>query len=347
MAEEATKTETPSEPATPSIVEAIADGGSPKAAADLIEHETPASELGAVSEELQSDLTSRYGDILPDVIEELLPAGKVPAAVEGGEKTDPQPEGGTAPSTDGGEVIPEPVTKITQPEEGGQPDELAQARAVITQLTSLVQGQQPVGEQSTAEVPAGEQLVNPLEVVPDYDFDIPDQLVTMLASEDAGERKQAMGALTKGIAQTIHQETMGTVAKVIATLQTEMPQAMMQQVEQKQQQAQIGKDFYSKYPTLNNPALMPTVSSVAKTLMQQDLLLGIQPQWNEAFMDRVATGVQALFGKPATPTPTPETPPIVEPVAVFGGSTGGGALQATTLAKGVTTQQDHINDLFE
>ena len=335
-------------PATTDTTDAvIAEGGSPGAAAAAIENEEPISADVAFDEGLQSDLASRYGDVLPDVIEELLPAGTVPVVAEGGGEADPQPEGGTAPSTDGG-TTPEPVTTITQPEEGGQLDELAQARVVIQQLTSLVQGQQIPGQQPAVQPEVqGEQTPNPLEVVPEYDFEIPDQLLTMMASEDVSERKQAMGALTKGIAQTIHQQTMSVVADVIKTLQTDMPQNITQQLQQQQRQERIGNDFYNKYPNLNNESLKPVVGNVAKQLMQQDLLVGIQPNWTPEFMERVAQGVQELLGQTVTPAPIADPAPTPAKVpATFGGNAGGGAVQANTLAKGMTTQQDHINDLF-
>lgn len=329
--------------------EAIPSPAAEQPAADApveITNEVPVSADTKPSEELQSDLTSRYGDVIPDVINELMPQGDVPAAApktEGGEKTDPQPNDGTAPSADGGQPA-EPAKTTTQPEGGVQIDELAQAKAIIANLQSLVQSQVQV-QQPAAQPAPTEQPKNPLEVLPDYDFEMPDQLVTMLASEDPAERKQALASLTKGIAQTIHQQTMGTVAQVIKQMQTDIPQATMQQVQQQQMQDKVAGDFYGKFPHLDNPALKPSVRTIAETLMKQDLLVGVQPAWTEAFMDRVATGVQALFGQPAAAQPTTATPPVTPP-ATFGGNSGGGAMEANTLAKGVTTQQDLINDLF-
>ena len=324
-----------------------AEGGSSEAAAaPVIENETPVSADAPISEELQSDLQSRYGDVLPDVIQDLMPQETpVVAKTEGGEKTDPQPNDGTAPSADGGQPA-QPATTTTQPEGGVQPDELAQAKVMIANLQNLVQSQAaPV--QTPAAQPGGEQQpVNPLEVIPDYDFDMPDQLVTMLASEDPVERKQALNSLTKGIAQTVHQQTMKTVAGVITQMQTDIPNATMQQFQQQQLQSQVAGDFYGKFPNLNNDAIKPSVRQVAEQLMKSDLLLGIQPAWTPAFMDRVAAGVNALFGQPIPETPAPATPPV-DPPASFGGANGGGAMQANTLAKGVTTQQDHINSLFD
>lgn len=287
------------------------------------------------------DLASRYGDELPDVVQSLLPSGN-----EAGEEpiAQPQTPGGAVPPTDGSQpAVPQaqpgtqPVTQQPQPQPGVTPDPIAQVQQQIAGLTQVLSSQQ-----AQTQAPQGEPAADPLETVPEYNFDIPDQLVNMMASEDPAERKQAMASLVRGVSQTIHQQLTETIKGV----RDSVPQSIGQAIQMQELSRTVNTDFYGKYPTLNTDQMRPIVKSTAEALMKQDIAMGIQPQWTPQFMERVGVAVNQLLGPQAAPAAVapnngvpaaPAAPAATEPPAAFG---AGGANHAGKMGKTRTTQQD-------
>ena len=305
----------------------------------------PVSADGGQEASFDIDSYSRYGDVVPDSIDSLLPSG----SEGGGEEIPPVTDGTAAPSPDGqgqdnDTPAPQPGTQQPQPADGSDAqqasstDPLTEVKGQIAELTNLLSSQatQQQNQEQQAEA-------TPLDSVPDYNFEVPDQLVSMLASEDAGERKQAIAALVRGTAQTVHQQML----EVVKHVQESVPNTIQQHVQQQQVQQQVNTEFYGKYPQLNNPNLRPVVAKVAQGLMQQQLAVGIQPSWSPQFMEQVGGEVLKLLNMqqqaPAA-TPAPAVQPATTP-AMFGGNNGGGANQNPRLAKGRMTQQQYMDEL--
>jgi len=292
---------------------------------------------------------SRYGDIVPESVKDLLPNGGDTGGSS--QQTATPPEGGTAPPADGGTPA-QPATQPTQPDGGSQANNTA-VQTQIANLTQLLQSPTPMATQPSQGQPQQQQPAqgdqkNPLENMPEYNFEIPDQLVNMMASEDPGERKRAMGALVKGVSQTIHQQ----VVDVIKHVQESMGGNITTQIQNHQAQQQVYNDFYGAYPHYNTPALRKVVHGMAIQLIQQDASMGVRTQWNKNFQQRLgdavtnslkAAGINLGGQQPAAQTTTNAAP--ANPPAAFGGTNGGGAHTAGKMAKGRKTQQDYMDDL--
>lgn len=302
------------------------------------------------------DIMSRYGEVVPDTVKGFL--GDEGDGV-GVQQNTPPAQGGTAPPADGQGVgegqqpaqqnpAQQPATTQQQQQpQGGQGYDFAALQAQISNLTNTLQGQQTQTQQ-----PQGGQQEDALDTVPDYNFEIPDQLVNMLNSEDPGERKTALGTLIRGVSQTIHQQLAGVVKEV----RDSVPNSINDAIQMQQFQSQVNTEFYGKYPDLNTPEKRQVVHAVALNLMRQDAQMGVQPAWTPQFMERVGQAVNQMLGvqQPAQPAAQPNGQEPAQPVvqqqaaspATFGGATTG--VQAGTegkMGKGRTTQQDYMDEL--
>ncbi len=289
--------------------------------------ETPEVETINDAVESSPELASRYGDEVPDMLADMMPAEGLPIAVPVDAAAPPE-------TTTTGETPPEAV-----PAPEVVPDPLQAVRDQITDLT------QAVTAQATPEAAPAPTPVDVYNEVPEYNFDIPDNLVTALNSEDPAERKIAIGSLMTGLSQTIHQQ----LSTVIRDLRDSVPETINQHTQAIQQQQQIQSEFYGKYPQLNNASLRPLVHSTAMTLMQQAQSTGQAVGWTPEFMDSIGAKVLATLNAATgvaqaapVPVPMPVAVPPVSPPATFGGNTGGGANQAATMVRGNTTQQDFM-----
>jgi ribosomal 50S subunit-associated protein YjgA (DUF615 family) len=234
-------------------------------------------------------------------------------------KTAQQPE---AASSDGGQQAqPESVTQ-TQQETGGTPAVQPQAQPALTVeqlmaqnaellnvVKSLQQPQvQPNQQQQQIQGQANGQhahQVQPetLTQIPSYDFNIPDQLVNMLASEDPVERKQALAATVQGVATTVHQQVLQQVGTIVQHLQTTIPQQIAQAQQAAAVRQHVVSDFYGKYPQLDTPELRTVVQTIANQYFATN-----PPQWNATARDAIAAKVvQAIQG-------VVPTQPVQQPV---------------------------------
>lgn len=216
----------------------------------------------------------------PEVEAETPADGSPPQAA-------PQPaDGGGAPS--------EPVQTQEQP----TTDADAWRRVAETLLTQQQgQGQQPQGQQ-----PQGDPL-------PDYNWNVPEALVTAMGSEDPAERRMALQALIRGVATGIHAQVRQEYMSRLQGMATEVPRVMQQQLRQQHEQQQIYQDFYGTYPQLADPRIRPLVMQVA----QEEIQRNPNVTWNAEFRDRVAKQTMGLLQQYAqgagAKTPPPAAPP--------------------------------------
>lgn len=204
-------------------------------------------------------------------------AGATP--VEPGTKT---PEKVEAKDTQ--EVQPEVETPAV--EQTPEQKELQELKDTVASMTQQLQQQQAT---ATAQ-PQGGQTASPETgpVTPEYQFDIPDGLMSLLDSEDAGERKKGISSLLQGTAKSIHQQVMETVQTQFEAV----PQVIQGVIQQQEVSRQIFSDFYEKNPDLNKPELRNLVVGAAGAVMQET---GLQT-WSETLRNKIAERVRALIG---------------------------------------------------
>jgi hypothetical protein len=196
---------------------------------------------------------------------------------------------------------PQPDQPVAQPAAPGQPNELETLRQQVGQMRQeLQQFRQPAQPQPGQ--PGGDKPIDP---VPAYQYEIPDQLVQLMASEDPGHRKMALSNVMTAVSRSVHGLMQRELAQVIPALAR---QVMMEHLGQQE----VGKDFYSVYKDLDKPELRPLIYQIAAGWAQQNPGAG----WNAQTRDAIARAVYQTFGRPMPnggPAPAPPAAPIMMP----------------------------------
>lgn len=220
---------------------------------------------------------------------------------DGVKTTEPPVDGGGTPTEPTTPTAPVAPTPTVAPPENPLEKTVRELQAKIETLTAA---------QTPAE-PTSPSEPKPAEVPP-YAFNLPDALLTGLASEDPAERKHATGALLTGAAQAIHRTVMANVE----TMLNRMPELVQGMLVQHQQQQEIFQDFYGSYPELNKPELRPLVLNTAKQVLQETGAQSWSPEVSKAIGTRVKSIIAAVIPTgaplptastvPSTPTPPPQ-----------------------------------------
>lgn len=196
----------------------------------------------------------------------------------------PQPAPGATP---GAAPAPQAPTPTPVPDPGlGQ---------VVQQLQTIAEGFQRPQPAAPAE-----------DDLPAYEVDIPDQLLSGLASENPAERKVATAHLVKGVGRLIHKTVREDFAKAI-------PNIINHYIRQYDAQRSIFEDFYGQHKDLNRPELRQDVVTAVGLMMQTGKYRG----WSPELRDAVAQHVRTARGIPApgTPAPAPAAAPTPAPAA--------------------------------
>ena len=142
---------------------------------------------------------------------------------------------------------------------------------------------------------------------PRYNLGLPPQVISGLRSEDEQEFATSMHAVINGIANRLWTDMQEHLAKEVAPA---FDQRISAVVNYQKQTEQVYHDFYSAYPHLNNPAVMPVVQNAALAVGQQWTAQGKPIQWNKEFADAVAAMVHKIIPAPqqqVQPQPKPRT----------------------------------------
>lgn len=144
--------------------------------------------------------------------------------------------------------------------------------------------------------------------VPPYLFDIPPQLMEAMNSENPQQRQAAVQHLVAGTARAVHTE----VNKMINELKQSFPQLIHQQLQAHTYRENVRREFYSKYPMLDNPHLAPTVANITQQVMGEMVAQGQRPTWTPQLAQIIAERVFSVIPglKPqAAPQPAPQPRP--------------------------------------
>lgn len=262
-----------------------------------------------------------------------------PAKTEGGSPT----EGTTTVVQPASQPVVQPIPNGGTPQATGADAELKELRETNQRLLNAVLSSQqpkPGAQANGSETPQNgqPQETDPFKAMPNYEFNLHDQLITQMNSENPVERKQAIGLLVKGVAQGIHATVMQQVAVAVQNLQKTLPQQMQASLTQQQQSQAVESDFYGKFPQLKTKELRSVVGQVFQDLSAS----GKYSEWNAQLRDDVGaevirrlTGILPAAASAPTPAPQP---------AMFGGTSAAG--QQRTAGSGPKTQLDHMNDVF-
>ena len=214
--------------------------------------------------------------------EEPAPAAPAPTTGTPAPEAQPQPQPEAAPA-----AAPAPGTPQAAPAEAQTPD---------PRLDAILQEVRKIGQRSGAEA-KGDDL-------PPYEFDVPEQMMTMLNSENPAERKAGVQYLIKGVGRAIHSQIRQEIRQVL-------PQVIAAHIQRYEHQRAIFQDFYETHKDLNRPELRQHVQAAAA------MLLPSYPEgWSPRLRDAIARAVRAAQGLPdPSAPPQPAPPPAPAPAA--------------------------------
>jgi hypothetical protein len=155
--------------------------------------------------------------------------------------------------------------------------ELQQVRDQLAQLTG-----QPQGPPSGVTPPAAQEPQA-------YNFNVPDQYMAALASEDVGQRKLALNGMLNGVANAVAQ---GVRAEMQQNMQN-IPEMISSQTAQLTQQQEMNRDMYGTYPELASfrHLVGPTAMAVARETQAQSWT----PELRDEVARRLAPMIPGLF----------------------------------------------------
>lgn len=144
----------------------------------------------------------------------------------------------------------------------------------------------------------------PQDPVPPYTYEIPDQILHLLASENPGDRKLGLGNVMTAVSRSVHGLMQRELAQVIPALARAV---MMEHLAQQE----TGRDFYGKYPMLDKPELRPLIHQLATGWVQANP----HAQWNAQTRDAIAELAFKTFNmqRPGGATPPPPAAPVMMP----------------------------------
>ena len=175
----------------------------------------------------------------------------------------------------------QPVGPAAAPAQGpSEIETLRQQLGLVTQeFQQIRQGAPPPG--GAAQPP------QPSDPVPAYQYEIPDQVLQLMASEDPAHRKLALGNVMTAVSRSVH----GLMQKELATV---IPALARQVMLEHMGQQEVGKDFYGTYKELDKPHLRPLIYQIASGWASQNPQAG----WNAQTRDMIARLVYQTFNMP-------------------------------------------------
>ena len=168
--------------------------------------------------------------------------------------------------------------------------------------------------------------------VPSYLYEIPQPMQQAIYAEDPAMRAKGLQLLVAATARAAHRGLLETVRKEIGSAVSGTESRMQQHIASQQQAQAVHNDFYSRYPQLNNPALVPLVVQVAQRLGTEQKVRSYTPAFGDAIAAAVVAAVQGI---------APVAKPVAKPQpAVFGGNARPAA------PKGKTSLSDEISEML-
>ena len=284
-----------------------------------------------------------------DEIFAVLQGGAQPRQQDNGQSQTPsppvtQPAPGTppaqvnlTPSHQAPQMQPQVVPPGTPPGNPATPAPGAQTAdlaPILQRLTTVLERPAaPAGAPAQPQTPAYAQ-------VPDYGYNIPDQVMQGLSSEDPAIAKQALGTIATGISRHVHQTVLSMTRQMI---QQSLIPHMKQEMESAIAAAEIFRDFYGDYKDLNDNAFRPMIVAEAQRLAQTH---GANFAYGPQFKQQLAAAIYAKLGRQMPGAQAPQgqpqaqyTPPA--PPGMVGGGNGGRPMGGSTQG----TMQDEIAEL--
>lgn len=192
---------------------------------------------------------------------------------------------------------PAPTQQSTQQ----APDPIAALQQAAQQISGAADRLQAPQQQVTPQAPTDD--------TPAFLFDVPPQLTEALYSSDPAQRAAGVQYLVAGTARAAFKEA----KRLVDDFSKAVPNIVAQHIQAHTYRENVRRDFYGKYPQLDNPHLAPTVASVSQAVMQTLARSGQRPTWSPQIADLIATEVFKLIpglAKPGQPVVPPAQPTV-------------------------------------
>lgn len=213
----------------------------------------------------------------------------------------------------------------------------AQPKAAVEAEVTPKPEAKPEAPQSPAEAatPAG------------YNFQVPDQMVEALGSDDLALRKAALTGLVNGLASRLSQDFSRALTELANYVKTQVPQEVIGQVEQRQTFEGMKKDLYQTFPQIRQLAEMPGVEGA---IWQQIRAVGTQmgqKDWTPEFRDGVGRMILLNAGLPVqAATPPPAQTPAPAPARAPRSPSFSAGGQGGSRSNGASGQANEFMDLL-
>lgn len=245
-------------------------------------------------------------------------------SLDAGGKPEGTEEAKTAPAV---EQPPQPPPPVAQPSGGIDATAMQEAinKAVEQRLAALSAERQ--GQAPEASPPSQE------DEVPSHLYEIPDQLLQMISSEDPAQSRQGLQVLIAGALRSVHRAVLNQVRQELGTVKSQIPEMMNQFHNIRTKQMAVFEDFYGANPDLKVPQIMPMIHAEAVALAKERPDL-VGNGWNQKFRDELSRRVRSILRWQVSTPAQPAAPPKI---------LNGGARPAT---EKLSAQDKVLADLF-
>jgi hypothetical protein len=186
-------------------------------------------------------------------------------------------------------------------------EQLASLRGVLDSVSrAQAPTPQPQPQAGQAQEPEAPQIPTP-----SYKYNIPDEWVEGLASEDVNVRKGSLAVLLQGVSQVIHRETIQHARREIQEqFAAQVPSAVQNVIQSREFGQRVESDYYGKFNHHGN--FRPLVSEMTKQVFAETGAQSWSPEIRDAIGARVQNYLQAALVGMQGAGPAPVASPGVQ-----------------------------------
>jgi hypothetical protein len=180
-------------------------------------------------------------------------------------------------------------------------------RELRAQLAAQAELLQRFAPNREAQPQAPAAPAQPKDTTPEYNFNVPEQFLQGIRSEDPAQASQALNGYTRAVMRTVHRQMASEFqGKMDAMVTQILPKMVQQYIEHNTVVRTVYEDFYGANKDLNKPELYPVVVKVAEQLMTnpQAQAQGFHT-WGPKLRDAIAQQVRAIIGAAAPQQASP------------------------------------------
>lgn len=221
-----------------------------------------------------------------------------------------------ATPTPGAPGAPAPSTPA-EPAQAAPSQEVVELRARLQQLEGVL-GETLRGVGTGTAKP--DTPAAPTVEMPSYAFQIPDQIMALMASENPVERKQGVGVMLQGVARNVHHHVVTSMRRELAQV---LPRLVTHVASNRDTARNVFQDFYGTYKELNVPELRPLIVATAEQVAQEIGATTWDDRLKKAIYDRVVATLNAARGQQnGGQVPQAPAPPAMVPSGVRNAPSG-------------------------